>query len=234
MRPRTLAVLAAALLLPAATPSALAQGAGDPTVYMVSYIEVVPSATRQMTGLLKELAGPSRKDAGMLRFDVLQRTSPTSEFAIYSVWKDQQALTAHTAAAHEKQFRDKVQASLIAPIDDRLCVPLNAGAEGPPSATAGAAFVMTHVDIGGPNPQNMDAFLPVLKAFGDTSRKTAGNLRYDVVQQKSRTNHFQVFEVWKNAKAADDYSASAQSKDYRAKFAPVAGALYDRRVYKAL
>ena len=64
------------------------------------------------------------------------------------------------------------------------------------------------------NPQNRDAMIPVLRAFGESSRNVAGNLRYDVLQQTSRTNHFQVVEVWKDQKSDDDHESSAANKAY--------------------
>jgi quinol monooxygenase YgiN len=230
-------MIALALTLPAMS-AARAQGTSDPTLYIHVYFEAVPSAARQVAALLKDVADASRKEAGVLRFDVLQRTASASQFAIAATWKDQQAVDAHLAAAYTKQFREKAEPLLIAPLDDRLCIPFTAGANpgltGAPAPSAGALYVMTHVDIAGPNPQNMNAFMPVLKAFGEASRSAPGALRYDVLQQKNRNNHFQVYEIWRDEKSADDHDLTAQAKDYRAKFHPVSGALYDRRWYKAL
>jgi autoinducer 2-degrading protein len=219
------------LALAFALPATAARAQGD--VHLHIYVEAAPSAARQVAALLKEVAEASRKEPGVVRFEVMQRVTPASHFAIVGTWKDQAALDAHLAAGSSKQFRDKVQPHLIAPLDDRLSIPFAAGASAGASP-AGAIHVLTHVDIGGPNPQNMNAFTPVLKAFGDASRSAPGAARYDVLQQKSRTNHFQVYEVWRDEKAADDYDLTPQAKDYRAKFHPVSGALYDRRWYKAL
>src|SRR2546428_11485732 len=118
--------LAGALRRLAAMSSAGAQDNG--AIYTVSYIEVRPRATSQAPGLLKLLADASRKEAGALRIEVLQRTVPSSHFAILEVWKDQQALDAHTGASHTKQFRDRLQSLLVAPVDDRLCIAMEVGA----------------------------------------------------------------------------------------------------------
>jgi quinol monooxygenase YgiN len=215
---------AMALWALAAMPAVRAQD--DPTVHMVTYIETMPASAKQNAGLLKLLADPSRKEAGVLRFEVLQRTGRAGHFAIVESWKDQAALDAHTGAAHTKAFLEKLQPTLTSPIDERLCNTITAGAfQAPPSARG--VFVMTHVDIAGPNPQNRDAFIPVLKAFGEASRKATGNMRYDVLQQKSRTNHFQVVEVWKDQKSDDAHEISAPNKAYRAKAGAMQGVLYD-------
>jgi quinol monooxygenase YgiN len=55
-----------------------------------------------------------------------------------------------------------------------------------------------------------------------------------VLQQKSRTNPFQVVEVWKDQKSDDAHEISARNKAYRAKAGSMQGALYDQRWYSAL
>src|SRR5262249_28498227 len=160
-------MLVLAFALPA-MPAAHAQGAGDPTIYVHAYLEAVPSAAGQVTALLKEMADATRKEAGVLRFDVLQRVGHASQFAVAGTWKDQQAVDAHVTSAYAKQAREKFGPLLIAPLDDRLCIAFTAGPNpalgAAPALPAGAIYVMTHVDIAGPNPQNMNAFTPVMKA----------------------------------------------------------------------
>src|SRR5215510_11561473 len=115
------AILAVILIPLTATPPARAQN--DPTIHMISYIDVAPAAKDQAAALLRPLAEASRKDAGNMLFQILQRTAPAHQFVILATWKDQQALDAHSAAAHSKQFRSQTEPLLIGPIDDRLCIP---------------------------------------------------------------------------------------------------------------
>src|SRR5439155_13070342 len=91
------AVLATILIPLAATTAARAQN--DPTIHMISYIDVAPAAKEQTATelLLRLLAEASRKDAGNLLFQILQRTAPAHQFVIVATWKDQQALDAHEA-----------------------------------------------------------------------------------------------------------------------------------------
>ena len=129
---------AVALWALAAMPAARAQQ--DPTVHVVTYIEAMPASAKQNAGLLKILADASRREAGVLRFEVLQRSGRPGHFAIVESWKDQAALDAHTAAAHSKAFRDKLEPSLISPIDERLCNTITAGAcRRPPAPAAGCS-----------------------------------------------------------------------------------------------
>ena len=219
-------VLAMALAPLAATP---ASAQDDPSVHMVTYIEVAPAAQRQTAAALRQLANASRKDAGLTRFEILQRTAPAREFVILESWKDQQSFDAHVASAHHKQFREKVTPNLIAPFDDRFSLPtLLAPSQAP---RGGVVYVVTHVDVPGPA---RDKVVAALTALTGPSRKDAGNLRFDVVHQKNRTNHFTVVEVWKDQRANDAHELAAHTRAFRGSLTPITGALYDQRWYRPL
>jgi quinol monooxygenase YgiN len=227
MRLMFVVMLAMAMMPMAPTPKAAAEAA-DQMAYMVTYLEVTPAAKGQAATLLKQLAAASKQDAGLVRFEVLQRTTPSNQFVILEAWKDQAALDAHAAAAHAKQFREKLTPLLIAPIDDRLSIAISTA---PPQNARAALYVVTHVDVG---PPNRDKAVVALNALADPSRKEAGNLRFDVLQQKARSNHFTVTEVWKDQRSNDAHEIAAHTKDFRAALGPLTGALYDQRWYKPL
>ena len=222
-------MLSIAAMLLVAAPAARAQSPAASTVYVLRFIEVAPGAQKQGAGLLKPLAEASRMEAGMLRFDILQRTAPDSQFLIVETWKDQQALDAHMAAAPTKQFLDGIAPLLLAPIDDRPCIASNVGPSQP--AEGRVIYAVTHVDVG---PPNREKTIGILKTAAEASRKENGNLTFDALQQSARTNHFEVVEVWKNRKAEDANEIAPDTKDYRAQLAPLIGARYDRRWYRPL
>jgi quinol monooxygenase YgiN len=223
---RDYVLVLAMALAPLATP---ASAQDDASVHMVTYVEVVPAMQGQATTLLRQLATASRKDAGLIRFEIMQRTAPAREFVILESWKDQQAFDAHVASAHHKQFREKLTPHLSAPFDDRFSVPTLIGSSQPVSG--GVVYVVTHVDVPGPM---RDKVLPALTALSGSSRKDAGNLRFDVVHQKNRTNHFTVVEVWKDQRSNDAHELAAHTRAFRNALTPITGALYDQRWYRPL
>jgi len=226
MRLSLFLLLAMALMPGSAAPQARAQEAA---LYVVSYVEVAPSASATAAGLLRQLANAARKEDGNMRFEVLERLAPPYQFAIVSVWRDQKAYDAFAGGAHNKEFRDKIKPHLISAIDDRL----NGGMETAPAATAstpGAMFVVTHVDV--PPPQK-DACIALLKDLVGDSRKE-GALRFEVFQQTSRPNHFSVVEIWKDDKAYQAHITAEHTRGFRERLTPMSGALYDERLYKAL
>ncbi len=136
-------ILLAMVLTPIVSmPTAHAQ---DATVYVVSYIDVAPAARGTATGLLRQLAISSRKDEGNTRFEILQRTAPSNQFAIVAIWKDQKAYDAHVAAAHSKEFREKIKPYLISAIDDRVHTGMEIAGSAA-NAPRGAIYVVTHVE----------------------------------------------------------------------------------------
>jgi quinol monooxygenase YgiN len=91
--------------------------------------------------------------------------------------------------------------------------------------------VVTHVDVG---PPSRDAGFALLKSFVGPSRKENGNSSFDVLQQSARNNHFELLEIWNSPEAQETHEISQSNRDFRAKLAPLLGALYDQRVYRPL
>jgi quinol monooxygenase YgiN len=93
---------------------------GQGTIYAVTHVDVVPKAKDPGTEAVKELSMASRKEPGSLRFDSLTQTNRPNHMTLVEVWKDQKAVTAHTAASHTKLFRDKLGPLTGALFDERF------------------------------------------------------------------------------------------------------------------
>lgn len=216
-------------LIPAQNATAQGSEAG---AYTVSYFEVAPAAEHNAAALLKELSAASRKSPWNLRFDGVQRRDRTNHFAIVEAWKDKNSQDANLAAPHTKQFREKLQAMLISGYDER---PHTGLAVGPVTAGAGArgaaVYVVTHVDV---IPPRKDDAIAALQVLAEASRKEGGNLRYDLLQQNSRPNHFTLAEIWKDQSALESHEIAAHTVKFRELLHPMSGALFDQRLYKAL
>jgi quinol monooxygenase YgiN len=106
-----------ALLLFAASISLFGQ---DEKLYVVTHVDLTPNYIADGVPLLQKFAADSRKDAGAVRFDLLQEPGRKNHLAIVSVWANQAAFDAHVEAEHTKQFREKLQPMLGSPLDERL------------------------------------------------------------------------------------------------------------------
>jgi quinol monooxygenase YgiN len=210
--------------------AARADEASEAAVYVVSYIEVMPPSQGEAVALLKQYREASRKDAGNMRLEVLQQSGRPDHFALVEMWQDQKAFEAHGMAAHTAQWRDKLQPLRVSPQDERVHKGLAVGAM-LAAPTAGATYVVTHADA---IPPAKDDALALLKQLAEASRKDNGNVRFEVLQQGSRQNHCTIVEVWKDQQALEAHTMAAHTRQFRDKFQPMSGSLYDERLYKAL
>ena len=96
---------------------------------------------------------------------------------------------------------------------------------------ANTAYIVTYIEAA---PAAKDQALGLLRQLGKASRKDAGNMRFDALQQSSRPNHLTVVEVWKDMKAVDAHGMADHAKQFREKLLPLSGSLYDERLYKVL
>jgi quinol monooxygenase YgiN len=204
--------------------------AGGGAVYVVTYFEAAPAAADAVAGILKQYAAASAKAAGNLEFLALREAGRGNRFAFFEGWRDKAALDAHASSATD--LSNRLQADLAAPFDPRPSAPMLVAASSAGAAPpAGAVYVLTHVDV---PPPSKDACVDLLKGLTEASRKEAGIVRFDVVQQDSRPNHFTVIEAWRDKGAYDAHITAGHTTDFRRKLTPMSGALYDERLYEPL
>jgi autoinducer 2-degrading protein len=208
----------------------VAQAAESGVAYVVSYFEVVPVAKDKTIEMLRQVARQSRKDAGNLRFEVLQRINQPDQFVVLEAWKDKDAHAAHAAAGHVRQFREKLDVLLRGPYDERPHTALEVG-EVTAKAGKNAVFLVTHVDI---VPKMKDTGVALTRELVVAGRKLTNNIRFEALTQNSRPNHMTVVEIWTERRAVQIHSVTAHMKQYREKLLPMSGSLYDERHYRAL
>ena len=214
----------------AASSGAIPAEAADGVLYTATYVEVAPSSATQAAQALQQYRQATGADGSALRMQVLQRTDRPSQFVILAAWKDQASLDAHGAGAAAKAFRDALGPILASPNDERVHSALSLGG-GSAAVTATPVYAVAHVDV---IPPRKDDGLALLKRLADDSRRDAGNVGFDVLQQTSRPNHFTVIGAWTDRSALDAHIADAHTRRFRERLAPMNGALYDERFYAPL
>ena len=199
----------------------------DPTVYAVSYVEVMASSRAKGLAALKQYRDVSRNQEGYVRIDLFEQIGRPAHFAVVEIWRDQKAVDARGTAT-QKQLLDTLQPIRVSDWDQRPYKTLTVVSTSA-VPTGSAVSVVSHVDVT-PNAQ-----VPVLlRRLADASRLEPGNARFDVLQHTMRANHFTVIETWQNQKAFDQHVAAAHTKQYRDELAPMTGSPLDERVYKAI
>jgi quinol monooxygenase YgiN len=101
-------------------PRAIAQD--SKSFYVVTHIDVIGAGGNlaKSIQLVKDFAADSLKDAGVLRFEIIQLEGHPNHFTIYEVWQSPKAFEAHCEAGHTKRFREALQPMLGSPFRERL------------------------------------------------------------------------------------------------------------------
>ena len=92
-------------------------------------------------------------------------------------------------------------------------------------------YVVTYVDV---FPNFAAEAAKTLQQFASDSRKGAGVVRFEVMRDVARQNHFSIVEVWQNQKAFDAHVAQANTKLFRERIQPMLGSPFDERLYYLL
>lgn len=226
------AILALGAAFPAA---AWAQAGAIPAVapgaaYIVTYLETLPDRNKEAAALLRQYRQASAAGAGNLRSVLLERVDRRGQFVLLTAWQDLAAWNSHLADERAIALRRQLADLRSAPIDDRVNISLSMGPIALPRS-AGAVFAVTHVDV---VPTAKDEAVTAMQQLGDAGRKAPGNLHFEVTQQASRPNHFAVVEAWASRAALEAHASSAAQVAFRDRLGPMAGALYDERLYKLL
>ncbi|HEX4202568.1 MAG TPA: putative quinol monooxygenase [Chthoniobacterales bacterium] len=82
-------------------------------VAVVVHLHVKPESLDQFVAETKENARNSRKESGVVRFDVIQQVDDANRFVLFELYRDEQAIEAHRGTAHYAKWRDAVPAFLV-------------------------------------------------------------------------------------------------------------------------
>ncbi|HEX3535418.1 MAG TPA: putative quinol monooxygenase [Stellaceae bacterium] len=198
---------------------------------MLSFFETGVSQAGKGAGLLRQYAAATSKADGIIGLLALQETARSNRFALLETWRDKAAAEAHANALGA--LRNDVQPILAAPFDTRANAALDVagGPIGSEPDGSRAIYVLTHVDV---FPAGKDQAIDMLKQLAAESRKEAGNLRFDVLQQDGRANHLPLVEAWRDAQAESVHAMTEHTRAFRAKLVTLQGALYDERLYRSI
>jgi quinol monooxygenase YgiN len=102
----------------AATPP---KAPGANTVIVISHCDVAGGNTANLIRAFGPLNEGSRKDSGMVRFEILDEfPAHVNHFRLQEEWADMAAFEAHNRAAHTQTYRRTIQEWLGTPYDQRI------------------------------------------------------------------------------------------------------------------
>ncbi|MGE0255577.1 MAG: antibiotic biosynthesis monooxygenase [Alphaproteobacteria bacterium] len=201
----------------------------DDGVTIVTYIEVAASAAGRAHDLAAAYRHAARGEPGARDVEALQRLGRPGHFVLVETWRAETDWRAHAADTVTQSFRNGLETARLAPDDERLHHALSAGPSGVPGS--GAVCAVTHVDVIPPRKDDGTALVAALAVAG---RRAPGNLRFDAWTQTSRPNHMTLVEFWASPAEFEAWSAGEPMRAFRAALAPMSGALFDQRLYRAI
>jgi quinol monooxygenase YgiN len=198
----------------------------DTTRVQVGYVSVGPSSAAAFRRALDQYRDASRGELGFVSYDAFEQIGRPGEFVVIETWRDQAATDAHGAAASRKRFLGALDPIRVSGYDER---PYQTFAVGPgqTATSAGAVFVVTHIDVVPPGDATM-----LLRQLVEDSRAEPGCLRFDIFQHAARANHFTIIEAWRDQQARDVHAAAAHTRQYRDALQPLIGSPLDERLMR--
>ena len=94
----------------------------DHPVRVVARIHAKPGSVEHVRRTLVAQIGPTRAEAGCIRYDLMQNISDPSDFTFYEEWASAAALDAHAASPHLARSRPLLDGHLASPTDVRRYV----------------------------------------------------------------------------------------------------------------
>src|SRR5256712_4894414 len=110
-------------------------------------------------------------------------------------------------------------------------IPAGSSAQTPPPAIEGPVYIATYVEV---VPTALDEGGALLGHDRAASRKGAGNLRMELVQELGRPSRFALLAIWADQKAFEMHGKSASTAQFRDGLKAVQAAPYDERVHSGL
>jgi len=92
-------------------------------------------------------------------------------------------------------------------------------------------YVVTYVDV---FPNGAADTNKWLREFAADSRKDAGSVRFEVLRDVERANHFTIVEVWQTRQAYEAHLALPHTKSFRDRLQTYLGSPFDERLYHNL
>lgn len=99
------------------------------------------------------------------------------------------------------------------------------------SAQSPNVYVVSHIDV---TPDHSADTAKLLKQFAADSRKDPGSVRFEVMVQDGRPNHFTIVEVWRTREAFEAHSALEHTKRFREELHPFLGSPFDERLHTTI
>lgn len=89
------------------------------TIRIVARAVALPEKVAALKAVLLELIEPTLKEAGCIKYELLQNQSDPTDFTFIEEWASDDAIKAHSTSAHMQAAKTKLEGLLAAELDIR-------------------------------------------------------------------------------------------------------------------
>jgi quinol monooxygenase YgiN len=93
---------------------------GEGEVYVITHVDIIPTAVEEGTALVKALIDASRQEPGAVDIGVMAQNSRRNHMTLFEVWSSAEHRIAHASTAHARQFRSGLLTRSGSLYDERL------------------------------------------------------------------------------------------------------------------
>ncbi|MGH7907246.1 MAG: putative quinol monooxygenase [Candidatus Binataceae bacterium] len=95
--------------------------------------------------------------------------------------------------------------------------------------TGDTLYVVTHVDV---VPKHAAEGEKILREFAAAIRDEAGLIRFEVLQEIARPNHFTISSAWESAQVFEAHVGAVRTRKFREALHPLLGSPFDERLHR--
>ena len=95
-----------------------AGGEGD--VYVLTHVDIIPTAVDEGRGLVEALVRASRDEPGAVDIGVMEQNSRRNHLTLFEVWSSAEYRIAHASSSHAREFRAGLLSRSGSLYDERL------------------------------------------------------------------------------------------------------------------
>jgi quinol monooxygenase YgiN len=93
---------------------------GEGEVYVITHVDIIPTAVDEGRALVQSLVDASRGEPGAVDIGVLEQNSRRNHLTLFEIWSSAEHRIAHTATAHARHFRGEMLSRSGSLYDERL------------------------------------------------------------------------------------------------------------------
>jgi quinol monooxygenase YgiN len=88
------------------------------TIHVVARFVAIPNKVEELKAILLGLIEPTRLEAGVIKYELLQNQSEPTDFTFVEEWESAAALDTHLASPHLQAAIAKLEGLIAAPLED--------------------------------------------------------------------------------------------------------------------